>query len=245
MRRCWGAPAYFFAWFISDFSRYLLSTSTDWLFLFYRPPFFVVVWAAKDGIKSPVRTVTSVASKPLLQQQPSRKSSGVSEMCPFILFFCTCCNCGVVIVERWCMSWWRSILAAAVVAVARIDFHHYRRQYLEWLLLLLLALMYLLLLFIFMSQSNRSGKASRTISGAASTEDPGSLLGPDCSPSQLAAGSGSSLTSAGITGISAAGGSHDGSLKGKGTKTTTRWSGLFGSTYKVNRIAFRRNFHCF
>jgi len=22
MRRCWGAPAYFFAWFISDFSRY-------------------------------------------------------------------------------------------------------------------------------------------------------------------------------------------------------------------------------
>ncbi len=29
------------------------------------------------------------------------------------------------------------------------------------------------------------------------------------------------------------GGSHEGSLKGKGTKATTRWSGLFGSTYKV------------
>lgn len=120
----------------------------------------------------------------------------------------------------------------------------------EWLLLLLLllALVYLLLLIImFMSQSNRSGKASRTISGAASTEDPGSLLGPDCSPSQLVAGSGSSLTGSAVTGISAAaGGSHDGSLKGKGTKTTTRWSGLFGSTYKVtiilNCLAFRRNF---
>ena len=107
MRPCWGAPAYFFAWLISDFSRYLLSTSTgwrltDWLFLFYRPPFFVVVWAAKDGIKSPVRTVTSVASKPLLQQQPSRKSSGVSEMCPFILFFLyilqlRCGYCGAVV----------------------------------------------------------------------------------------------------------------------------------------------------
>lgn len=35
-------------------------------------------------------------------------------------------------------------------------------------------------------------------------------------------------------------GSHEGSLKGKGTKTTTRWSGLFGSTYKV-RISHPRD----
>ena len=27
--------------------------------------------------------------------------------------------------------------------------------------------------------------------------------------------------------------SHDGSLKGKSTKTSTRWSGLFSSNYKV------------
>jgi len=33
-------------------------------------------------------------------------------------------------------------------------------------------------------------------------------------------------------------GSHDGSLKGKGTKTSTRWSGLFSSSYKVLELAF-------
>lgn len=34
------------------------------------------------------------------------------------------------------------------------------------------------------------------------------------------------------------GGSHDGSLKGKSAKPSTRWSGLFGSTYKVRARHF-------
>lgn len=75
-------------------------------------------------------------------------------------------------------------------------------------------------------QSNRSGKTSRALSGATSTEDP-TATGTDCP------------TVSGNLPISmanlASSGSHEGSLKGKGVKATTRWSGLFGSTYKVEK----------
>lgn len=81
-------------------------------------------------------------------------------------------------------------------------------------------------------QSNRSGKTSRALSGAASTEDP------------TAIGADSTYPVSGNlpVGMANLGGSHEGSLKGKGTKATTRWSGLFGSTYKVNhgQLLFRR-----
>ena len=75
-------------------------------------------------------------------------------------------------------------------------------------------------------QSNRSGKTSRALSGAASTEDPTSM-GVD--PNYPLSGP---LPGMGMANLGS-GGSHEGSLKGKGAKATTRWSGLFGSTYKV------------
>lgn len=80
-------------------------------------------------------------------------------------------------------------------------------------------------------QSNRSGKTSRMMSGAQSTEDPASA-GVDYS---TAAGAGSLPIMAGLSTSS-----HEGSLKGKSSKTSTRWSGLFSSNYKVNVFCY----HC-
>lgn len=93
------------------------------------------------------------------------------------------------------------------------------------------------------SQSNRSGKTSRALSGATSTEDP-TALGADCTTHPVSGNLPISMANL------ASSGSHEGSLKGKGAKATTRWSGLFGSTYKVGHEhvcyfwLFLLLFHC-
>ena len=79
------------------------------------------------------------------------------------------------------------------------------------------------------TQSNRSGKTSRALSGATSTEDP-TAIGADCPSHPVSGNVPVSLANLGTSG------SHEGSLKGKGVKAPTRWSGLFGSTYKVVKI---------
>uniref|UniRef100_A0A0P5ERJ1 Pleckstrin domain-containing family G member n=1 Tax=Daphnia magna TaxID=35525 RepID=A0A0P5ERJ1_9CRUS len=79
------------------------------------------------------------------------------------------------------------------------------------------------------SGSNRSGKTSRALSGATSTEDP-TALGADCTTHPVSGNLPISMANL------ASSGSHEGSLKGKGAKATTRWSGLFGSTYKDTKM---------
>ncbi|XP_046442623.1 pleckstrin homology domain-containing family G member 5-like isoform X5 [Daphnia pulex] len=79
------------------------------------------------------------------------------------------------------------------------------------------------------SGSNRSGKTSRALSGATSTEDP-TAIGGDCPAHPVSGNLPVSMANLGSSG------SHEGSLKGKGVKAPTRWSGLFGSTYKDTKM---------
>jgi hypothetical protein len=89
---------------------------------------------------------------------------------------------------------------------------------------------YISVLIIFVNtQSNRSGKTSRALSGATSTEDP-TAIGGDCPAHPVSGNLPVSMANLGSSG------SHEGSLKGKGVKAPTRWSGLFGSTYKVDML---------
>ena len=154
-----------------------------------------VFLTAKDGIKSPVR---SVVPRSLLQHQSSRKSSGVS--CSILIAFCK-----------------RSVDSKP--SRLQLDFMN---------LLITLSIHFCEL------QGSRSGKTSRVLSGAASTEDPTSTGSEN--PNYSMSGS--------LPIMAGASGSYDGSLKGKGTKSTMRWSGLFGSNYKVSLIVMERSYTC-